>query len=215
MNELDKGSSAPAPEGSAKGDPKDDQSPPARVIKEEDHQRALDDMKKAKAKAKELEQRLAEKETQELQKQGEWKTLAEREKELRLVAEEKAERLNTALYHDKKFGEVYREAVKAGLKPSALQFLEMLPLDGVEVEMTSQGRMLVHGAESFVADLKRKHGDVLFSQPKAPNVNSGGSAAENNSSEVTPQMIFAAEKKKDMAEAKRLTELYLKQKGRR
>lgn len=182
-------------------------------VKLSDHKRALEDMQKFKREALEAKTRIEEMQTQKLREQGEWKTLAEREKELRQAAEQKASKLNDALYQSKKFDEVYKEATKAGLRPEAFSDIELVALDGIEVELTSTGRMLVHGAESFVQELKRKR-PHWFSNSMPPKVNPGGNSSPPTSSAVTPEMIFKAEKEGNKAMAMELTKLYVQQKKR-
>jgi hypothetical protein len=208
--------SGASPSSSGAEENKSDQGsqPETRQVRFDDHKRALDDMHKFKREATEAKSRLEELEAQKLREQGEWKTLAEREKELRLQAEQKAGKLNEALYQSRKFDEVYKEALKAGLRQEAISDLELIGLDGIEVELTSTGRMLVHGADSFVQELKRKRAH-WFSSDRPPTVNSGGSAIAPMPEEVTPQMIIEAEKKGDKVRAAELTKKYMQHKYKR
>lgn len=169
MNQVDGVNSV---EGSA-GDEANESNQTQKTVRYDDHKRAISDMLKFKTKAQELEAKIQEFETKKLQESNDWKTLAEREKNLREEAQTKLNKYSEFYQTTQKHSAVLNLAIKAGLKPEAEGDLELLPMDGVEVEVTSSGRFEVIGAESYVEHLKRKK-PHWFSTQKDLKVNLGG-----------------------------------------
>jgi hypothetical protein len=161
-------------EGSAEGENNQAQ-PKTKQVRYEDHKRAIDDMIKFKARAQELEAKIQDFETKKLQESNDWKTLAEREKGLREEAQRKLEKHSSFYQSTQKHSAVLGHALKAGLKAEAEGDLELLSMDGVEVEVTSTGRFNVIGADTFVEELKRKK-PHWFNTQKDLKVNTGGTS---------------------------------------
>lgn len=171
------------------------QNPPPAMVSREDHQRALDDMHKFKAKANDLEGRLAAIEREGKEKSGEYKTLYEQVKQ-ELEAEKKnSTKILEMAMHTHRFGEVKAEAIRQGLLPSAVRDLESISIEGVPVEITSTGRYIAQGVKEFVEKQKveRPH---WFTVPQAPRVNGGGGAPPAGGgapTKVTQAMMTQAE----------------------
>lgn len=158
-----------------------------KQINPSDHERAVKDMLKYKSKVKELEGTLSEreqallaKEQALLEKQNDYKSIAEIKEKQALeykskweAAEKKNQDFWDTYYQNEKKNAVFKEALKSGLRKEAEVDLDLLQFDNVAIERTDQGRVLVHGADSFVEQLKatRPH---WFGSKGAANMNLGG-----------------------------------------
>lgn len=169
-----------------------------KVIHPGNHERAVKDVSRLKSKVKELESLLSErdkaletKEQERLAEQQDWKTLAENYKTKYETESNKNKDFWNSYYQNEKKNAVFKEALKAGLRKEAEVDLDLLQFDEVAIEKTDQGRVLVHGADSFVEQLKsnRPH---WFQTKGAANINSGGT----NKPELNPETLDA----KTMAE---------------
>lgn len=137
------------------------------------HKRALDDLNKEKAARRDLESKLGDLESKKLQESNDFKGLYEREKASREKAEAEAKNVKGWFTNTQRFNAVKTEALKAGILPSALKDVELLDMDGIEVEITSTGRAITSGEKDFVARVKEER-PHWFTKPGAPNVNGGG-----------------------------------------
>lgn len=169
------------------------------TIKKEDHDRALKDMHKYKSDLKKIQadyqallSKQKEDEESKLAQQNEFKTLAERFKaEAEKERKEKKELLDS-FYLNQKMSAVRSSALKAGLRTEAETDLDLLSLDAVALERTDQGRVIVHGADEYVQDLKKQK-PHWFSAKQVANVNSGGGTNAATGGEITPKDIVALE----------------------
>lgn len=171
----------------------------AKPIRAEDHKRAIDDLLKYKNEAQELRKRLDSDEVTRLREKEDFKTLAEREKKRADEIEERLRKRDAFYNNESKLGAVKAAAIKAGLRSEAESDLPLLSLDGVTVEVTNQGRFLVHGAETYIEELKRAK-PHWFRTTKAPTVNSGATSNSSpqgafSSENLTPEKLLEAEKK--------------------
>lgn len=172
-----------------------------RTVAFEDHKRALDDLHKFKTQAREYESKLSELQTklesrskEELEGQGNFKTLYEQEKQARAELEKKYGGLKESITYNEKFKAANAALAKAGLRPEALKILERESLEALEVEATSQGRFLVHGVDLFVDNFKKSF-PFAFQDQKPPTVNSGGGASGSmGDDELTPAYMVKLEK---------------------
>lgn len=167
-----------------------------KLVKWDDHKRAIDDMHKYKAQARQLE---AERETLKrqfeeagLKQKEDFKTLYEKEKEMRLDAESKFRSTLESVVYNEKFKAASQALIKSGLKPEAIKIVARDELKDIVVETTSEGRFLVNGVETFVDYFKREH-PYAFQQVQASNINGNGGVVSVESSQVTPAMILEAE----------------------
>ncbi len=143
------------------------------------YENVMKDLQTQKAKARELEDKLKsyneqkeQLERKSLADKEEWKKLAEiREKE----AEDFKKKLevsskNTTNYF--KRAEIRQQALKQGIRETALEDIDLLPLDDVQVETTSTGKINVLGADKFIDRLKttRAH---WFNDKSDPGVVTG------------------------------------------
>lgn len=175
-----------------------------KVVSWDDHQRALNDLKRFKAEAKqrsqaerELAKRIEDMETSRLQEKEDFKSLAEKRAERIRELEGETESLKSGVFNSKKYDAVYAEAIRAGLRPEAESDLELLSMDSVAVEMTQSTngnrRFQVSGAKDFVEELKRtrKH---WFKNSNIPDVNPGGKAFSGSTGVVTAAEVNRLER---------------------
>ena len=189
-------------------DPVDDTSgsQEPKVISEADHQRALDDMHKYKKERVDLQAKLddAEKKSKKVEEEGlrknnNYKTLSERlQKEIDDKEAEHAD-FKQSYFDTKRYDAIEKEAIKAGMRDEALEDIGLFKLDGVEVEHTSAGRVIVNGSAEWVADLKKTK-PYLFKQDGAPVFNGGGATPPiRDPKDVTAQDVNAARRKYKMS----------------
>lgn len=225
MEEQDqKGSGAPNQNagGAASGDAATGQNQPDKLIKPEDHRRAVDDMIRYKKQANELggeisslKAQLGDLQTKILEKDQDWKKIAEVKSAEVNDWKSKYEKSNKAFVGTQVFNAIQAKAMAAGIRPEAMPDLELLSHDGVGVEVTQSGRMIVSGAEEYVEKLKasRSH---WFKAPEPPTVNSGGSgSAGNYGGDITAAMLYELEKKKDPKYPEMVAKYQKQQKAKR
>jgi hypothetical protein len=127
---------------------------PEGFVSKAELDRALADMHKYKAAARETTEKLKAIETNGLKEKEDWKKLAEIKEEEARVALEESNRLKTSFVNEKKFSAVKEAALKAGVISQAMSDLELLSLDDVQIETTSTGKLNVLGADDFVNRIK-------------------------------------------------------------
>ena len=110
---------------------------------------------KFKTKFKEADGQLATARETKLKENAQHQELADLYKKERDEARVDADSTKKAFIDGKRYGAVKDACLKAGLKPEALQDLELLDLSEVEIETTSAGKVNVLRAEAFAENLKR------------------------------------------------------------
>lgn len=170
-----------------------------KFIDPKDHQRALDDMMKYKKASQEVEALREEKrswEQQQMKQKGLDKELAEKlEKELNKEREEK-NRLKNSLIVNQKYEAVRAAAIKAGILPEAESDLEMLDLEDLSSELTTKGRVLVHGADEFMEKVKKTK-PHWFKGGSEVKFNGGGTGGDKSETAPLTMKDIAALKYKD------------------
>lgn len=179
-----------------------------RTVSLEDHERALNDLKKFKSSNRELSEQFAslkkqiETEREEsLRKSRDYKGLYETEAEKSKRLAQDAENLRNELTtRDKqrdqnaRFNAVQSAAIQMGLRPEAVEDLSYLEMeDEVSVEVTNTGKLIVRGHKDFAEKLKASK-PHWFTNPKAPGVNSGGGGVPPAGSRVSELDCFKADK---------------------
>ena len=177
------------------GEPK----PRSKSVAWEDHKRAIDDMNKFKKKAQDLEARIKSGETDKLKEQNRWKELYEQAQQRAEQAEEKANKIQDSFVNERKYGAVKQAALAAGLRPEAVDDLEAIDLDLVEVETTSKGKLNVLGVTEQISKLQKAK-PHWFGGKAAPKVNSGnprvnGGGDDGDGAGITMDQVRALEKK--------------------
>lgn len=203
--------------GNPPGTPPAGTPPAATVVPKAEFDRVLNELHSHKARAKELEDAKKKSEDDNLKANQQWKELAERNEAKATEWQEKYNGLSQTVIKDKKITAVREEALKKGIRPEALQDLEMLEHKDVVVETTSTGRLNVLGATSAIDNLKtlRPH---WFGGSAGPGVNTGTPGVNPPGGEVTLAQIKAAEiemkKTGDSTAYNRLHQTYREQKKR-
>jgi hypothetical protein len=167
-------------------------STPGKVISEEDHKNAIQDMLRFKAEAKKNAEALQKlnadlqrmKETG-LKSQNDYKTYSEALEKERDSLKEETDRLKKSVADTFRQIEVREAAKKLGLQERALPDLDLLKYDEVEVEFTTNGRVLVNGAPQF-AEMLKKTRPHWFTSGQAANINTGGKG------NVAPEQLTAS-----------------------
>ena len=166
-----------------------------RTVSWDDHQRAIKDMHKFKAANVDAEKRLAVVEEDRLKEKSDWKALAEREKTRADKLEVEKKSLSEVFTKTQKYSEIRKSAMEAGLRPEAMDDLDLIDVDGVQVEATSSGRFIVHGSKEFIEELKTKK-PHWFKKGTVAEINSGGiNGGLIKSTKLGPLDVFDAEKK--------------------
>jgi len=177
---------------------------------------AIGDLHKYKSQVKYLQDKLAAAQENELKEKENWKTLYEREKEARTLAEGVSIKTQESYLSEKKFSAMKESALKLGLRPEALDDLSLLSLNELQIETTSTGRINVLGADTAVQELKRTR-PYWFSDQRSPNVNTttvGVGAQEGPVTWQTLQKLEREGKKSgDMLKYREAFSIYNKQRG--
>lgn len=189
-------SGASTSDGGAKGE---QQQETPKSVSYDDHKRALDDLNKFKGEWKKSQEAInatrAELESlknQRLAEKEDYKTLAEKYQAELKQKDTELTQFRDGFFTSKKYDAVYASALKAGLRGEAEADLSLLPLDGVEVERTDHGRVMVHGSDSYVERLKRER-PHWFKSEEPPRVNSGGGKLPSNEP-LTRDKVYELEK---------------------
>lgn len=182
-----------------------EKTPPASkaddVVSRADHQRALDDMHKFKERTKVQATELATlKSTVEelsgkiLSSSKDFETLFNQEKGKREAAESEKERLKGSVIYSERHKSAYPALKKAGLRDDADNLMDLMDLEAIEVEATSNGRFICSGVESFVESAKAKF-PYAFQGKKAPTVNGGtGNGEPPVPTKLDPTKLFEIER---------------------
>lgn len=172
-----------------------------KPIKPSDHKRTIDDMMKYKKGLKDALEQLSSVKSEldklkegGLKAQNNYKALYETAQSKLSQVEEERTKLLHSLEYTKKYDEVKTQALKLGIRSEALDDLERLEFEGLEVERTDKGRIVVQGADLFVENLKKSK-PHWFESKKPPTFNASGTQGGGASGTVTAQDVLEAETK--------------------
>lgn len=142
---------------------------PEGYVSKSELEHALADLQKYKSKAKEYEDKARKTEEERLRETQQWQKLAELKAKEAAERDEELQTIKSSLVEEKKYSAVKEAALKAGIRPEAVDDLNMLNMKDVVIETTSTGRVNILGADRFIDNLKqlRPH---WFGKP-AMNVN--------------------------------------------
>lgn len=197
---TDGGSSA---SNESTGSAEDSQGSSQTTIKPEDHLRAIEDLKKFKARSRELEtqlqtvqQEIEEQKNKKLTDSNDYKTLYEQVTAKNREWETKYSKLKENVVYNEKYKSAQNALLSAGIRKEALKILDKEDLEQIVVEHTSEGRMLVNGLDEYVDSFKKNYG-FAFENKQQTRVN--GAGGNNNSQDfgavMTPSKLFEIEKK--------------------
>lgn len=181
------------------------QDPNQKVIKPEDHQRAIDDLHKFKRQASEFEVKFNELQAQmsdlkknDLKGKEDYKALWEASEAEKNTLKAETTKLKQSVVLTEKYKAAQSALLQAGLKKEAMKILDRESFDEIVVEWTSEGRILTNGVETYVDKFKKEF-PFAFGTAEAPKFNGGGGGAGNPSAgadeEMTPAKIIQLEQK--------------------
>lgn len=124
------------------------------LIPRSEFERAMKDLHKFKSTAREYEQKLKEREENELKTSQRWEDYAKIKEQEALSAKEQLDSFRSQFQKEKLYDAVKQEALSKGIRREALEDLSLLELEGVMLEETNTGRNQVIGHSSFVDKLK-------------------------------------------------------------
>lgn len=136
------------------------------------------DAKVLKEENETLKEQKKNDEINKLKEKDEWQTVATQWEERALQSEQKEKNNFKAYLEDKKRAAVEQEALKLKIKPNFMHFLHAEAQDGVEVETTSAGNVIINGAKNFVEDFKNKY-SAAFDENKIPFINTANPQVGN------------------------------------
>jgi len=167
--------------------------PVTQSVDLKDRTRALTDLKSVKAKNTLLEQQIKDQELAKLKDSDNWKQIAENAQTESADWKQKYDSMGATVARDKKLSAVREHCMALGIKPEAKVDLDILDLDGVEIETTNLGNINVIGAKAFADKLK-------MSKPhwfgrSVNNVNTDLPLEITNNSKVTYEQLKVLEVK--------------------
>lgn len=168
-----------------------DQSKP---IDPNDHKRALDDLHKFKSAAKAEAERAAKLaadleaiKAESLRSKEDFKTLYEKTQSKLAEKEQESAKLKQSVIYAERYRSVLPVLKEAGLRDDALNLLDMVSLDDIEIEATTNGRFICNGMDRFAETFKARY-PFAFKEKQMPNVNTGGGQGKPG----TPEKLDAA-----------------------
>lgn len=157
-----------------------------KVVPHDDHKRALDDMHRFKAAAKEAAERAAKLQqemeaikAESLRAKEDYKSLYETTQQKLAEKEQESSRLKQSVVYAERYRAVLPVLKEAGLRDDAMNLLEMVSLDDIEVEATTNGRFICNGMDRFAESFKARY-PFAFKEKQMPNVNTGGGQGKPN-----------------------------------
>lgn len=187
------------------------------TVPKADLDRALMDLKKFKnnfrdstKKLQELEARFEEKEREALEKNKDFESLYQKEKEMRVKAQADLKETTGKFIHTQKHSKVKDALVQAGFDPGALNILDSISLEDVQVDV-AHNKFVVEGADTFVESMKEQY-PYLF-RKKGIKINGGGagSGQKHGDPEELTAAFMSELKKTDRAKYKQLFPKFAKQ----
>lgn len=173
----------------------------SQPIKREDHIRAVEDLKKFKAQARDFETKylslqneIESLKTQKLTETNDYKSLYEQAATKNKDLETRYSKLKENVVYNEKFKAAQQALLEAGMKREAIKILEKEALDEILVEHTSEGRMLLSGVDEFKEKFRNSYQFAFEDKTKA-RVNGGGGGGGMTGEKVTADHVIAVEKK--------------------
>lgn len=174
---------------------------PPKVIKPEDHDRALADLHKFKSESKKAADALAAVQAElDQMKKGQLKSAADLKPYVEQLEKETKAKDEQIATLKKGFGNTFKEMeVKAacqalGITEQGMKDLALLSFEEVNVEFTTEGRVIVSGAKEAAENLKRTRGH-WFTSGAAANINTGGKGGSPTPDVLTTQYMNELETK--------------------
>jgi hypothetical protein len=201
--------------GGSTGSAGGDGDPATKVVPLDVHKRTLDEVHATKGQLKTVADQLAAVQnelnsikTKGAESSGDFKSLYDQKSQ-------ELEQLKTthgdfkkSVFNNERLRSLEAELKSRGLKSGNESLVDFADLEKMPNEITSRGRILVHGVKEVANELEQKY-SFAFEKPKPPNVNGGGGnngTGENTGEELTATMMVELETK----DPKRYRELYPK-----
>jgi hypothetical protein len=128
--------------------------PEPKLVSRDAYDRVSKDMHDYKKKNADLQKQIDDMKVQGHKAKEDYKALAEHHEQRASQFESELTGLKSGLISSKKTEALTTEAVKHGINPASIPDLELLDFDELTVETTSNGKILVSGADRAVARLK-------------------------------------------------------------
>jgi hypothetical protein len=131
--------------------------PAPEMVPKHELKKVLDELHGYKKQAREYESQLKTREVEEMKQREEWQKVAELREQEAMKAREEADSLRNSFMSAKKYDALKAAALSNGIKPEALEDLELIDFsDQVALETTSTGRVNVLGADEAIRELKAR-----------------------------------------------------------
>lgn len=186
-----------------------------KTVPQEDFDKVKNEASVFKTKATELETKLnalTEQITNDKKKsiedKGDFKSLYETVKGEKEALQTKYSDFQKTVFNSEKLKSLETELKKRGLKVGSEAITDMADLSKMPHELTTMGRILVHGVEEVANDLEKKYG-FAFSKGNPPVINGGGGGDGGGGEDLTPQYMVELETK-DPKKYRELLPQYLK-----
>jgi hypothetical protein len=127
---------------------------PEGYVSKTELEHALADLQKFKTRANELEGKAKKEEEARLRETENWKKLYELKTQESEEKDQKLNQIQESIVENAKFSAVKEAALKSGIRPEALGDLSLIGFKDVAIETTSNGNVVVLGADRFVEQLK-------------------------------------------------------------
>lgn len=184
------------------------------VVSKAEFERVLADMHKYKSQARDMANKSRAEQEAILREKGEWQKIAEMKEQEAKEVSERYSQLQESLVQSKKFEALKEEALKQGIRPEALLDLELVGMDGVQVEQTSLGRVNVLGVGDAINRIKATRPHWFGSGRttvvgSTPNVNNAPQGVVSN--EELIKLSLQAKKSGDYTDYNKAFEKYRQQ----
>lgn len=190
MSEVDPNAAPPVDPAAPPANPQ----PPEPPAVDPAFKRIKDDLFKAK---KEKDDALAEVQRlkeEKLKAAKNWEEIAKLKETEAKSEKDRRERLEKAIVERDKNLALREEAVKAGINPMSLQDLDMLDFSEVDIETTSSGKIIVHGAAQAIQGLKLRRPHWFSQKPPSVNPHTPENTQPSAPGSMTPSRALELEK---------------------
>lgn len=169
-----------APDDAPPSDPAPQDPPEPKLVSREAYERVTRDMHEYKKKNADLQKLIDDMKVQGHKAKEDYKALAEHHEERAKQFETELSGLKSGLVSSKKNEALTAEAVKHGINPASIPDLELLDFEELTVETTSNGKILVSGADRAVARLKTLRPHWFTKTVPSVNPTTPNTGAPNN-----------------------------------
>lgn len=148
-----------------------------------------------RAKNDKITRELADAKAQGLKSKEDWKGVAALNETRANELEAENTRIKGAVVNDAKIKALTTEAVKAGINPISIPDLELLDFAEITTETSSNGKVVVSGANAAIANLKRLRPNWFTGEPPAINPTTPQGGVNQPNGNISLDMVIAAQDK--------------------